>query len=71
MVAALADAIYVADPESHELLFFNDAFTAIWGPRSIGERCFRVIHESGVSLFDLHRLGVPARRAKPWTPRGR
>ena len=37
------DVIYVADPESYELLHVNGAFEKIWGSGVIGRKCYEVI----------------------------
>jgi signal transduction histidine kinase len=38
------DVIYVADPESYELLHVNQAGRAIWGEDIVGGICYRVLH---------------------------
>ena len=37
------DTIYVADPESYELLYVNPTFRETWGDDVIGKRCHRVL----------------------------
>jgi PAS domain S-box-containing protein len=37
------DVIYVADPESYELLQVNKAFERTWGVDAVGKKCFRVL----------------------------
>lgn len=37
------DVIYVADPESYELLQVNKAFKANWGENVIGKKCYNVM----------------------------
>jgi signal transduction histidine kinase/CheY-like chemotaxis protein len=37
------DVIYVADPESYELLHVNKAFRSTWGDDVIGKKCYRVL----------------------------
>jgi signal transduction histidine kinase/ActR/RegA family two-component response regulator len=39
----IEDPIYVADPESYELIFANQAFMQLWGEVAIGGKCHRVI----------------------------
>ena len=39
------DVIYVADPESYELLHVNKAFKAYWGEDAIGKKCHRVLQD--------------------------
>ena len=41
----IEDAIYVADPNSYELLHFNEAFTENWGTGVIGKKCYKVIQD--------------------------
>lgn len=38
----ISEVIYVADPDSHELLYVNEAFARIWG-NTIGEKCYKVL----------------------------
>lgn len=37
------DVIYVADPETYELLSVNAAFKNTWGEDVVGKKCFRVL----------------------------
>ncbi|MCB2185544.1 MAG: PAS domain S-box protein [Deltaproteobacteria bacterium] len=37
------DVIYVADPQTYELLHVNETFRRIWGDDTLGKPCFRVI----------------------------
>ena len=37
------DIIYVADPETFELLHVNEAFKKNWGEAVLGEKCYRVL----------------------------
>ena len=37
------DVIYVADPDSHELLHVNQAARDIWGDDLVGRKCYRVL----------------------------
>ena len=39
---SIDEAIYVCDPESHELLYVNGAAEAIFGPDIVGKECYRV-----------------------------
>lgn len=39
----IEDVIYVADPETHELLHANEAFRKAWGEDVIGKKCYRVL----------------------------
>ena len=38
----ISEVIYVADPESHELLYVNQAFARIWG-QTVGEKCYKIL----------------------------
>jgi signal transduction histidine kinase/ligand-binding sensor protein len=40
------DVIYVADPETHELLHVNKAFKAYWGKEVVGKKCHKVLQDS-------------------------
>jgi PAS domain S-box-containing protein len=37
------EVIYVADPETHELLFVNQVVRDLWGEEVIGRRCYEVL----------------------------
>jgi len=39
------DVIYVADPESYELLHCNEAFKKNWGENVVGKKCYRVLQD--------------------------
>ena len=39
----ITDVIYVADPETYELLFVNKAFCDNWGEDVIGQKCYKVL----------------------------
>ena len=39
----IEDVIYVADPETYELLHVNEAFSKSWGQNIIGEKCYRAL----------------------------
>jgi len=39
----IEEVIYVADPDSHELLFANEALRKAWGDEVIGRKCFDVL----------------------------
>jgi PAS domain S-box-containing protein len=39
---SIDEAIYICDPESHELLYVNAATEAIFGPDIVGKKCYRV-----------------------------
>jgi PAS domain S-box-containing protein len=39
------DVIYVADPETYELLHVNRTFKSIWGQDVVGKKCFRVLQD--------------------------
>ncbi|GJQ61379.1 MAG: hypothetical protein SCALA702_04320 [Melioribacteraceae bacterium] len=41
----LEDIIYVADPDSYELLYVNKSFTKFWGTDVIGEKCYNVLQQ--------------------------
>jgi PAS domain S-box-containing protein len=40
----LEDLVYVADPETYEILFANDKFKDILGGEVVGRKCYEVIH---------------------------
>ena len=40
----LEDLVYVADPETYEILFANDKFREIFGGEVLGKKCYEVIH---------------------------
>jgi PAS domain S-box-containing protein len=40
----LEDLVYVADPETYEILFANDKFKDVLGGEVIGRKCYEVIH---------------------------
>ena len=42
---SMEEVIYVADPETHELLYFNRPAIENWGDR-IGEKCYRVLQNN-------------------------
>ncbi len=37
------DVIYVADPDTYELLFTNDVAKKIWGDNIIGKKCYEIL----------------------------
>ncbi|MCF8090430.1 MAG: PAS domain-containing protein, partial [Desulfotignum sp.] len=37
------DVIYVADPDTFELLHVNEAFQKFWGKDVLGKKCYRVL----------------------------
>ena len=39
----IEDVIYVADPDTHELLHVNEAFKSYWGEGVIGKKCHKVL----------------------------
>ncbi len=39
----IEDVIYVADPDTFELLHVNEAFQKFWGKNVLGEKCHRVL----------------------------
>lgn len=39
----MVDAVYVVDPETHELLYMNSTSVNYWG-NGVGQKCHRVIH---------------------------
>ncbi|MHA2428429.1 MAG: PAS domain S-box protein [Candidatus Hermodarchaeia archaeon] len=39
---SIDEAIYVCDPESHEVLYVNAATKALFGPHIVGKKCYRV-----------------------------
>ena len=41
----IEDVIYVADPETYELLHVNDAFRKVWGENVLGQKCYSVLQE--------------------------
>ena len=45
LLNGIDDVIYVADPESYELLHVNEAFAKNWGADVIGKKCFKVLQE--------------------------
>ncbi|MFH1418399.1 MAG: PAS domain S-box protein [Planctomycetota bacterium] len=42
MFDGMEEAVYVADPETHELLYLNGISKKLWGDR-LGEKCYRVL----------------------------
>jgi signal transduction histidine kinase len=40
---AIEEVIYVADPETYELLFVNGEFAKSWGVDSVGRKCYEVL----------------------------
>jgi PAS domain S-box-containing protein len=40
----LEDLVYVADPETYEILFANDKFKDVLGGEVVGRKCYDVIH---------------------------
>jgi len=40
----LEDLVYVADPETYEILFANDRFKEVLGGEVVGRKCYEVIH---------------------------
>lgn len=40
----LEDLVYVADPETYEILFANDKFKEVLGGEVVGRKCYEVIH---------------------------
>ena len=72
-VSSIFDAaemvLYVADMETHELLFMNQQAERIWGPR-IGERCYKVLQagQSGPCEFCTNaRLTQDGQAVQPVT----
>lgn len=45
---SMEDIIYVADPESYELVYVNPAFETIWGKDVIGRKCHEVLQEESL-----------------------
>lgn len=43
MFDGIEESIYVADPETYELLHVNKAFKQNWGKDAIGEKCYKVL----------------------------
>jgi signal transduction histidine kinase len=43
---SMDDVIYIADPDSYELLFVNAAFEHKFGENTLGEKCYRVLQRS-------------------------
>lgn len=39
----IEEAIYVADPETHEILFINQALKKSLGSEAVGKKCYRVL----------------------------
>jgi len=37
------DVIYVADPDTYEVLYFNKAARKIWGEDAVGKKCYNVL----------------------------
>lgn len=52
-VASIFDAaemvLYVADMDTHELLFMNDVGQRVWGGQRVGEPCYRVLQAGKAS----------------------
>ncbi|MEM4701399.1 MAG: PAS domain S-box protein, partial [Candidatus Bathyarchaeia archaeon] len=40
----LEDLVYVADPQTYEILFANDKFKELFGAEVVGRKCYEVIH---------------------------
>ncbi|MEM2546993.1 MAG: PAS domain S-box protein, partial [Candidatus Bathyarchaeia archaeon] len=40
----LKDIVYVADPQTHEILFANSTFKELFGQEVMGRKCYEVIH---------------------------
>lgn len=40
----LEDLVYVADPDTYEILFANDKFIGVFGVNAVGKNCYEVIH---------------------------
>ncbi|MGQ9539260.1 MAG: PAS domain-containing protein, partial [Candidatus Bathycorpusculaceae bacterium] len=40
----LEDLVYVADPDTHEILFANDKFREFFDMEVLGKKCYKVIH---------------------------
>jgi two-component system, OmpR family, phosphate regulon sensor histidine kinase PhoR len=71
-VASIFDAaevvLYVADLDTHELLFLNDHAARLWGFGGIGKRCYQVLQagQSGPCAFCTnHRLTADGRAGPP------
>ena len=45
LLDGIDDVIYVADPETYELLHVNDKFTRYWGSEAIGKLCYKVLQD--------------------------
>ncbi|MCS7124756.1 MAG: PAS domain S-box protein [Candidatus Bathyarchaeota archaeon] len=41
----LGDLVYVADPQTYEILFANDKFRELFGVEVVGKKCYEVIHD--------------------------
>lgn len=41
----ISEVIYVADPDTYELLYVNKAFINIWGD-GVGQKCFKVLQDN-------------------------
>lgn len=41
----IEDVIYVADPDTYELLYFNETARGIWGENSVGKKCYKVLQD--------------------------
>lgn len=41
----IEDIIYVADPETYELLHANEAFMENWGKEVIGKKCYKILQD--------------------------
>jgi PAS domain S-box-containing protein len=42
---SIDDIIYVADPETHELVYVNPAFKRNWGEDVLGKTCYKVLQD--------------------------
>jgi hypothetical protein len=44
MFDGIDDVMYVADPETYELVHANDTAKEIWGAEMVGKKCYEVLH---------------------------
>ena len=51
----IEDVIYVADPQSYELVFVNAACRSSWGEDVIGRKCYSVLQGRDAPLPFLHQ----------------
>lgn len=40
----LENLVYVADPDTYEVLFANDKFMEVFGVDVVGKKCYEIIH---------------------------